>query len=268
MERDGLSQLYVPGACRAVVRSRGQVLFGVRARRLHLHQGRVTGVQLEDGHTILTPQCVLALPPQEVALLAGTSDEPRLQPLATAARYFRPSPYVSTHVWFDRTVTKEQFWARTWSPQGLNTDFYDLSHLRTQLAGQPSVVACNAIGPQARADWSDDRVVEHTLAEIREFAPAARQARVLHTRVHRIPMAIPQPRPGTEGVRPPNRTAAEGLWLAGDWTETALPCSMESAARSGALAAQGLLRAIGREVRLAIDPPETRGLVALLRERE
>ncbi len=263
-----LAQLYVPGSCRAVVRSGGHVLFGARVRRLHLQQGRVAGVQLEDGHTIRAPHCVLALPPQEVATLAGSSDEPSLQPLATIARYFKPSPYVSTHVWFDRPVTGERFWARVWSPQGLNTDFYDLANIRPALAGKPSVLACNAIGPQARADWPDERIVEQTLAEIRQFAPAARQAHVLHTRVHRIPMAIAQPRPGTEGVRPAARTAVDGLWLAGDWTATGLPSSMESAARSGALAADALLAQLGRDrPAVALDPPDTRGLVALLRAR-
>ncbi len=262
-----LAQLYVPGACRAVVRSGGQVLFGARVRRLFVEQGRIAGVQTEDGHSLLAPRCVLALPPHEIAQLAGTSDDASLVPLATIARYFRPSPYVSTHLWFDRPVTRERFWARVWSPQGLNTDFYDLANIRPGLAGRPSLIAANAIGPQARADWPDARIVEQTLAEVREFAPAAREARVLHTRVHRIPMAVPQPRPGTEGVRPANATAVQGLWLAGDWTDTALPCSMESAARSGALAAEALLSGLGRPVRVALDPPDTRGLVGLLRER-
>lgn len=265
--RLALSQLYVPGSCRAVVQSGGHVLFGARVGRLQLDHGKVTGVQMDDGHAITTTRCVLAVPPQQLAQLVGASDAPQLEQLGTIARYFRPSPYVTTHIWFDRPVTRERFWARVWSPQGLNTDFYDLANIRPSLAHKPSVIACNAIGPQARADWPDDRIVEQTLAEVREFAPVARQAHVLHTRVHRTPMAVPQPRPGTEGVRPRNDTAVQGLWIAGDWTDTALPYSMESAARSGALAAEAVLAHQGREQTIAIDAPETRGLVGLLRER-
>lgn len=259
----GLAQLYVPGCCRSVLRSGGQVLFGARVERLRIEQGRFTGVETADGRVIATRRCVLAVTPQAVASLAAP--EPALQGLATAARYFRPSPYQSTYVWFDRRITGERFWARTWSPQNLNTDFYDLANIRPSLAGHGSVIACNAIGPQVRADWPDERIVEHTMREIEQFAPAARQARVLHTRVHRIPMAIPQPRPGTEGLRPRTDTAVDGLWLAGDWTDTAVPCSMESAARSGALAAEAVLDDLGRHLRIAIDAPETRGLVGLLR---
>ena len=264
--RIALSQLYVPGCCRAVVRSGGQVLFGARVRRLRIAYGRLAGVELEDGHFMDAAHCVLAVPPAEMAALAGeSSGEPLLQPLATAARYFRPSPYISTYVWFDRPVTQERFWARTWTPQGLNTDFYDLSRIRTSLTGQPSVIAANAIGPMARGDWPDGRIVEQTVQEVKEFAPLARQARVVHARVHRTPMAIPQPRPGTEALRPANATPVRGLWVAGDWTDTALPCSMESAARSGALAAEAVLEAAGRPRQLSIAAPDTRGFMRLLR---
>jgi 15-cis-phytoene desaturase len=259
----GLAQLYVPGCCRAVLRSGGQVMFGARVQRLRVEQGRLVGVETDDGHVLATRRCVLAAPPQDVAALAGP--EPALQGLAIAASYFRPSPYQSTYIWFDRPITRERFWARTWSPQNLNTDFYDLANIRPNLAGGGSVIACNAIGPQVRADWPDERIVEQTMREIEQFAPAAHGARVLHTRVHRVPMAVPQPRPGTEQLRPPSDTALDGLWVAGDWTDTALPFSMESAARSGALAAEAVLDDLGRPVRIAIDAPETEGLVGLLR---
>ena len=261
----GLAQLYVPGCCRAVLRSGGQVLFGARVQALRVEEGRLVGVETHDGHVLAARHCVLAAPPQDVAALAG--GEPLLQGLATAASYFRPSPYQSSYVWFDRPVTRERFWARTWSPQNLNTDFYDLSNIRPNLAGGGSVIACNAIGPQVRADWPDERIIEQTMREIEQFAPAARGARVLHTRVHRIPMAVPQPRPGTEALRPRARTALAGLWVAGDWTDTAVPFSMESAARSGALAAEGVLADLGRTQKIAIDAPETYGLVGLLRQR-
>ena len=259
----GLAQLYVPGCCRAVLRSGGQVLFGARVQRLRVEEGRLAGVETDDGHVLATRRCVLAVPPQDVAALAAP--EPVLEGLATTARYFRPSPYLSTYIWFDRPITRERFWARTWSPQNLNTDFYDLANIRPNLAGGGSVIACNAIGPQVRADWPDERIVEQTMREIEQFAPSARGARVLHTRVHRVPMAVPQPRPGTEALRPRSDTALDGLWVAGDWTATALPASMESAARSGALAAEAVLDDLGRPQKIAIDPPETYGLVGLVR---
>jgi 15-cis-phytoene desaturase len=262
-----LAQLYVPGSCRAVLRSGGQVLFGARVQRLLLQDRQLAGLQTTDGNQFAASRCVLAIPPQELAALIAASDAPMLQSLANVARCFRPSGYQSTYIWYDRPVTSERFWARTWSLQGLNTDFYNLSAIRPGPAGRPSLIACNAIGPQVRADWPDHRIVEETVREIAEFAPMARQARVLHARVHRTPMGIPQPRPGIEVMRPPVTTALPGLWIAGDWTDTRLPCSMESAARSGALAAEAVLARDGRVVKLAVDAPETKGLVGLFRSR-
>ncbi|WBY01274.1 FAD-dependent oxidoreductase [Ramlibacter tataouinensis] len=259
--RLALSQLFVPGACRAVMRSGGQVLFGARVRRLQLAGGRFARVEVEGGPSIAAPHCVLALPPQALAAVAGASDEAALAPLATVARYFRASPCISTYLWFDRPVTRERFWARAWTCQGLNTAFHDLSNIRPALAGRGAVIAAHAVGPRARQDWDDARIVLQTTQEVREFAPAAREAKVMHARVHRTPMAVPQPRPGTEALRPAAATPVPGLWLAGDWTDTALPCSMESATRSGALAAEALLAALGRPVKLSLEAPDTRGVV-------
>jgi len=78
-------------------------------------------------------------------------------------------------------------------------------------------------------------------------------------------MAISAPAPGTERRRPSLDPGVPGLWLAGDWTATSLPCSMESAARSGALAAEAVAAARGVRLRLAEPLPETQGVVALLR---
>lgn len=259
--RLALSQLFVPGCCRAVLRSGGQVLFGARVRRLRLAGGRFAGVDLDDGHSVTAAHGVLALPPQALAAVAGASDEPSLEPLARVAGYFRPSPCISTYLWFDRPVTRERLWARAWTRQGLNIAFHDLSNIRPSLAGRGALVGANAVGPMAREDWDDARIVEQTTREVREFAPAAREARVMHARVQRTPMAIPQPRPGTEALRPGPATPAPGLWLAGDWTDTGLPFSLESATRSGALAAEALLATAGRQVKLSLDAPDTRGLV-------
>jgi hypothetical protein len=76
-------------------------------------------------------------------------------------------------------------------------------------------------------------------------------------------MAVHCPHPGTEAARPPT-TGDDGLVLAGDWVDTGLPSSMESAARSGWLAAEAVLRQRGREVQLAVEHPVLAGFAAWL----
>jgi len=258
----GLSALYVP-ACSAAIRERGgEVMTGAAVRSLEVQDGVVQGVRLRSGAVWRAPWCVLAVPPWNLAPLLARTHEPRLASLQDSARRFLGAPYTSTVVALDQRLGKHRFWARVWNPDDLNTDFYDLANLRPELSGGGSVIACNAIGPNARLHWNDTQVIARTMQELGDFAPAARDANVLRASVHRIRAAIPQPRPGTETLRPGVRTAVGGLLLAGDWTDTAVPCSMESAARSAAFAAEAVL---GR--RLALPAPETCGLVGLLRAR-
>ncbi|AEG91451.1 hydroxysqualene dehydroxylase [Ramlibacter tataouinensis] len=263
----GLADLFVPGARAAVEAAGGRVLTSAAVHALLVRDGRFEGVVLEDGRRLHAGAAVLALPPQAIAELGRRGQGIALEALARDADAFRPSPYVSTLLWLDRPVTGERFWARTVAAGDLNTDFYELNNIRSPGQGRPALIAANAIHAQAAWHWSDAQLVERTLREVREFAPPAAQAAVVHSRVHRIPMAIPCPQPGTERLRPANATPVEGLWLAGDWTATAVPCSMESAARSGALAAEAVAARLGQRLAVAVPAPETTGIVAALRRR-
>lgn len=256
----GLSQLYALPCQAAIEGAGGRVHCGRGVERVLLRDGRCAGLRLADGQELQAACVVLALPPDALAALGLPWQPPAL-------RRFEPSPYVSTMVWFDRRVTRERFWARVIGPQDLNLDFYDLANIRPGPEDAPSLVASNAIHAHEAWQRSDDWIVERTLQEIAEFAPLARQARVRHARVHRTPMAVPCPLPGTEVLRPANATPLEGVWLAGDWTATAVPASMESAARSGLLAAEAVAARHGVRLAFSRPAPETTGAVGLLRRR-
>ena len=99
------------------------------------------------------------------------------------------------------------------------------------------------------------------LADLAEIWPAARSAQLLRWWVvteHGATFAV---RPGVEALRPPQRTPVDGLFLAGDWTDTGWPATMEGAVRSGYLAAQGILSVLDRPTRL-IRPGLKPGLLA------
>lgn len=253
----------------AALHERGaRVLLGTSAERLLLRDGRVDALVLAGGQRIDTDCCVLAVPPQAFARLAPAEWQSASGALPARAAEVTGAPYVSSYLWFDRPLLEhDRFWARTWSPADLNTDFYELARIRDAAApiGAPACIACNAIDAVEAGALDDAAVVRRSIAEIAEFAPHAREARILHAAVHRIPMAIPRAVPGFETLRPPTLTPFDGLLLAGDWTATGLPCSMESAVRSGFLAAD--LAAERRGVRLALarPVPETGGLAGWLR---
>jgi 15-cis-phytoene desaturase len=260
LPRVALASLYAPG-CRARIEAAGgRVLLRTPVARVHVESGRLRGFGLQDGSLLRAPAAVLALPPRAYR---GSLLSVPWPAISLAARVFKPSRYISVYLWLDRPVATERFWARAWNTHDLHTDFYVLSNFRHHTQG--TLVAANSIHVRLAWDWSDEDIIQRTLQELADFSPLAAQAKLLHARVHRIAMAVPCPMPGTEEARLPAKTPFAGLWLAGDWTRTALPCSMESAARSGALAAEAVAASFGRSLELALPPPEPTGVMALLR---
>jgi len=258
----GLSELYAPQATRIIEAAGGEVRTGCAVRGL-VGDGRAEGVALADGSELRAPQIVAAVPPLDLAPLLPEGWR-RCAPF-DALRSCEPSPYISCYLWFDRKVMRERFMSHLWSPQRLNYDFYELTRIRQGWQGRPSVIASNIIYSHRAHGMTDDEVIRATVKELAEFAPAAAHARLLHARVHRIPMAIPCPTPGTEAARPQVRTPVPGLVLAGDWLRTQLPCCMEGAVRAGWLAAEQVLADAGTPRTLALPPRPYDGLAGLVR---
>lgn len=93
-------------------------------------------------------------------------------------------------------------------------------------------------------------IVARVVDELCEVWPAAQKARLIHGRVITERRAVFAPVPGVDRLRPPQQTPIANLQLAGDWTRTGWPATMEGAVRSGFLAAENVLRRRGRPVRL------------------
>jgi 15-cis-phytoene desaturase len=241
----GLGDLFAPASRERIERAGGRVLTGADVASFLVGErgARVRGVLLADGTRLVAPKTIAALAPQELAKL--------VHPAWRAARpfahlhLFEPCPYVSTYLWFDRKITDRQFWARRFRANDLNCDFYDLSNIHSGWKERPSVIATNAIWSHRAEGMTDEDIVARTRAELEEYLPLARDAKLVHFVVNRIPMAIHCPRPGTESRRPRCETPLDGLLLAGDWTKTEYPSSMESACYSGYVAAERVLLARG-----------------------
>lgn len=260
----GLGDVFAPAARERLEALGGRVLLRTAVSGFTGGARRVTGVTLEGGRRLEARHGVVAaLPPAALRHLARREwlDEHRcFQELV----HFQPCPYVSTQLWFDEKLTTLPFWARVHAPNDLNCDYYDLSNINRGWSDRPSVIATNCIYSHRAEHLSDDEVVRETVRELAEFLPRAAQAKVVNACVNRVPMAIHCPFPGMERRRPPQRSPVHGLLLAGDWTRTEMPSCMESAARSGWLAAEEVLRDAGVERRLAVDPPAVDGLAGLL----
>ncbi|HEX6928960.1 MAG TPA: hydroxysqualene dehydroxylase HpnE [Gammaproteobacteria bacterium] len=258
----GLADLYLPQALAVIAAAGGEARRATPVKRIRVHGGRMSAVVLEGGICMGADQCVLAVPPAALASLLA--DDALQEKIVPEISWFRPSPYVSTYLWFSRRLTRERFWARIWSPETFNYDFYDLSNIRSR-ARPGSLIAANIIFSERCSELPDEAIIDITLRELAGFLPDARRENLEHARVHRTDMAILAPHPGFEKRRPVTRTPIAGLFLAGDWIQTGVPESMESAVRAGFLAAEAVAADRGVELRRALPLLPMRGLTGWLR---
>jgi squalene-associated FAD-dependent desaturase len=261
----GLSELFLPMAEEAIQQAGGTVLKGDAAHSVIGTDDRCESIVLCSGSRISARYFVAALPAAALAALVPTHWVGRRE--FASLDVFQPSPYISVYLWLDRKLTDRQFWAQVWSPTTFNYDFYDLSNIRSAWSDRPSTIASNIIYSRRCEQLSDEEIVRITLGELAALNNNVSQAKLIHSRVHRIPMAIPCPYVETERARPATSTSIKNFFLAGDWTRTHLPASMESAVRSGFLAAEAIWGEIGRPRVLAQMPKPMSGLTGWMQRQ-
>ncbi len=161
------------------------------------------------------------------------------------------SPIVNVHVHFDRRVTRLPFWA------GLGTDAQWVFD-RTASSGVPTgqYLAVSISGADSYIGARPDDLAPLVVSSLRAMLPEAREAKVLSTFVTREHHATFRATPGSAADRAPTRTLVPGLVLAGAWTATGWPPTMEGAVRSGVTAARAVLVASGQRGSLPPLPRE------------
>ncbi|MEW2633625.1 hydroxysqualene dehydroxylase HpnE [Streptomyces sp. NPDC048389] len=190
-----------------------------------------------DGEEIDADAVVLAVPQREAhALLPdGALDDPdRLLDIGTA-------PILNVHVLYDRRVLRRPFFAAL----GTHVQWvFD----RTEASGvkQGQYLAVSQSAAQDEIDEPVSVLRKRYLPELERLLPAARGAGVRDFFVTRERTATFAPAPGVGRLRPDASTRAPGLYLAGAWTATGWPATMEGAVRSGFSAAAAALFALGR----------------------
>ena len=207
---------------------------------VHLRRGVTAIVPVKGGYrvesggapSLQAPAVILAVQPDRLARLipegAGVADE-RLRRLGT-------SPIVNLHVVFDRKVTDLPFAAGVATPVQW---FFDRTESSGLEGGQYLAVSLSAA--EAELSKTADELRGRYLAALAELLPAAREARVENFFVTREHAATFRAAPGARALRPGPRTQLRGLALAGTFTDTGWPATMEGAVRSGLAAAREVL---------------------------
>ena len=220
-----LQQLHGDAATAALERAGVRIELGAPADGIE--PGRV----LLGGGAVEVDAAIVAVPNHDAARLLA----PDAVDVAAIAA-LGSSPIVNLHVHFDRRVLDEPFAATVGSPAQWLFDRTDSSGTRS---GQ--LVSLSLSGADDEIDAPLDALRARYLPALERLLPAAREATVLDVFAIREPRATFRVAPGTHALRPGARTRQPGLYLAGAWTDTGWPATMESAVRSGNAAAHALL---------------------------
>ena len=185
---------------------------------------------------------VLALPFESLDRVLPQSQESL--PLRQNLAHFESSPITGIHLWFDRQISDLDH--AVLLDRTIQWMFHKSRLLATRGAeSSGSYIELVVSASKNLIDKSRAEIVELALKEVREFFPEVRTANLVKSTVIKEVHATYSPRPGIDAFRPPQSTPWPRVFLAGDWTATGWPATMEGAVRSGYLAAEALTRSAG-----------------------
>ena len=165
------------------------------------------------------------------------------EPLRQTLGRFGTSPITGIHLWFDRQITDLDH--AVLLDRTIQWMFHKSKLLGRGQNGDGSYVELVVSASKSLVEKSRAEIVELAVAELREFFPGARGAEVVKSAVIKEVHATYSPEPGVEAYRPKPETVWPRVFLAGDWTATGWPATMEGAVRSGYAAAQCVARVGG-----------------------
>ena len=229
--RVGLSTLVTDGA-RDYIESRGgRLLVGRRVSGLVSKDGRVTGVRVGD-EVIEADAVVTSTPWDALERLLDASELP-VEVASVETPQLEWAPIVALHIGYDGPVMKEPFLTVVDSP--IQWVFNRSQMQDSADAGARLLVSISAAWHEA--GMSSDELRHMADAELRHVLPKTADTSMTYFRVVKQPQATFRCLPGVQAQRPSQTSTVPGLFLAGDWTQTGWPATMESAVRSGAMAA-------------------------------
>ena len=202
------------------------------AQCLRIGSGLVSGVQLADG-LLQADAYVSAVPFERFSALVPEE--------ALDLSSFQHSPITGIHLWFDRPITD--------LPHATLLD-RTIQWLYNKSEGKYVQLVVSA--SRSLVDMGRTEIIDLAVRELREFFPLAAKARLERAHVVKEVRATFSAVPGLEAKRPGTETPIPNLFLAGDWTRSGWPATMEGAVRSGYFAAEAVTRAFGRPERFIL----------------
>jgi len=232
--RVGLSEVYVDAAADFIRAKGGRVECGLGVAGLLVSDGQCRGVLMSTGERIDAESVVSAVPSFQLTALLPR-EMLHGEPFFASLVRLQPAPIISINLWFDRPITDLDF-------AGLRGATIQWLFNKRKISDRgDGYVSLVLSGAHRYIATSKEELLATALRELGDFFPEARQAHLLHSLVIKERFATFSPTWEAEALRPAARTPIRGLFLAGDWTATGLPATIEGAVQSGYAAAGAVM---------------------------
>ena len=236
--RVGLSDLYCTGAKRLIERAGGSVASHSIVETLELGiEGNVSGVRLRDGRRVEASNFISAVPAPQ--LLRFLPENAIADPFFSRFTGLSSSPIICVHVWLDREVTSSPFIGFI----GTTTQWLFNKRQIFALRGEahPGYLSFVISGARKLVDRTNQEILDIVIDDLHAMIPASRTAKVVKSLVLKEKSATMAPDLRSHQLRPTANTPIANFFLAGDWIQTELPATIESAVISGRTAASAIV---------------------------
>jgi squalene-associated FAD-dependent desaturase len=220
----GLSELYTEAARDFIERKGGHFLLKSPVARLHFRGREISEVELEGGRRVSAEALLVTVPFTALRKMLPES-------ILYEDRFFAPlsgltvSPIVAVNLWYDRPITTRPF-VGLWG-----TRVHWIFNKKEAFGGAP-YLSLVISGARDELQIPGPKLIEIAVSELQSVFPEAREAKLMRATVSKEPEATMAPAVGVEKHRLSQKTPYKNLYLAGDWTATGLPATIESAVRS------------------------------------
>ncbi|MCI0663574.1 MAG: hydroxysqualene dehydroxylase HpnE [Acidobacteria bacterium] len=224
-----LSELYTEQARNFIEARGGEVRLNSDVLKIEFDGSRVCNLTLRSGETIEVGAVISAVPYYSLRRLL-TDDVVNSSDCFRSLEQFRSSPIVSINLWYSEPITDLEF-------VGLLDSPIEWVFNKNAIAGVTGIkrqhLALVISGAHGVAQRPNNELLRMAVSTIERFFPAARRRQLIHSLVVREQDATLSHTIGTARMRPPQKTNFSNFYLAGDWTDTGLPATIEGAVWSG-----------------------------------
>lgn len=233
----GQTELYIDKAIEFIRKQNGVIRINTEVTELVIDDGKIHGVRLQNGESIASKCVIAAVPYFSLERLIPKAYQ-SLKSFCDLAK-LSSAPIISIHLWFDTEFMEQEFVGVI----GKSVQWiFNRRKIIQESKSRGGYVSCVISGAYELIDFSKDKLVGIALNDIQNMYPESKKARLIHSVVIKEKRATLADTATIDSCRPEANTPIDNFYLAGDWTATGLPATIEGAVKSGFTAADLVLK--------------------------